>query len=417
MDEMTYDKFLRLLMFNRVYDSETITFLIGNNNKASRYRQKGLSEGHIKKKTYKKRERTIHSTTLFSLTKKGIQYIGDHDEFITQSMALNELEQMITAMRRDDRKGERKEKIARDTSVLTFASKAGMAIPYDNYTASTHELQGDAGKDAAASLSIDDYMRLTLSEEKYTGIDLYEKQTESGAKIVFHNGICIKAFSGEANSFVGSRDYAGGRYSGVADSSFKSVFLYASPMFGMRWNRWQNERELASYRIWRKARSAAASDAFRRSGSCAAMIVESPKKFAGLYFDIDKMRSQNGEELGGSYDHFYILPFSKEGTEHVRWLMTTDDEEVNRQAVEDAVNSGAYIKNSGINFQLFPLINSSGEKTAIGFQLDVKKLISIERIANMVPDQSFNILCFKWQIPYYEAVIPQNVNLTSVDLA
>jgi hypothetical protein len=170
---------------------------------------------------------------------------------------------------------------------------------------------------------------------------------------------------GEKHNSISVRDVISGRYSGVAESFYKSVLIYTAPVFGMGWSKWYVNKEITVFEIWKKAKSIT-SELYRFSnGPSAALIVQNPKQFANLYFDVDHERRQSQERFGGEFQQLYILPLNDDGIKHFRLLMATDDVSFDGQTVNDAIKSGNFVKNKGAYFSLFPLLNEKGQRTAL----------------------------------------------------
>jgi len=414
MQEKSYVRFLSLLMMNRVYDSKTITLEYDESSYAYDLKQKALKNNHIRKINITKRERTIHSVTLYALTREGFDYLIQHDSNIIQSLGMNEVENYLTVQPRSERKAERQLKLARDTAALTLSAKAGAVIPYSNYTVTLRETDDESTTDT--SYSIREYIRDVLTEEAFVGMGLYENVLKESSDMIFYNSTYVKSKASDASNIASSRDYLAGRYSGIIDSHFKSVILFTAPMFGMRWQKWQTDKEMSAYNMWLKTNSTFDINKLSEVGRCAALIVDNAKQFKNLYQNIDNAKREAEVSFGGTYNHFYILPLTNDGARHLRWLMHTNDHEINEGAVKDAIESGAFYRNDKGRSRLFPLLDEEDNQTALGFQLDAKKIMAIEQSAKSAPSDTFTVLCFKWQEPYYAAVLPENVQTVAIEL-
>ena len=388
----SYTKFLSLLMFNRVVNQQTLALICGDQKLAYYYKSRALKLGHIRQSRIERRERTKHVITLYFLTKSGFTYLLEHDKDINYLFPSDDCASLRT-IKKDDYKIGRKMKLARDSETLALAASAGAAIPYENFTIglrTLHKIEDDNEED----LSVEDYLESNLTEDAYQSLRLYRNASLNNAAIVFYNGTVVKAIAGKANDHVSVRDYLSGRYSGIAESHLKSVLIYATPLFGMGWSKW--------YRF--------------SKGASAALIVNSPQQFANLYRDVDQAKRSEGEVFGGGFTNLYILPLNNEGAKHLQWLMLTDDDAFSAATIMEALKSGVYVRSDKANAGLFPLLNVNGFRTALGFQLNAKLALRIEQIANTLPDEHFEILCQNWQVAYYQAIMPANVEIVSVEL-
>lgn len=396
---------LLALMLNRVYSRQTITALFGDAQLASRCRVQALQNGFVKETVYKLRQRTTHTITLYTLTKHGLKYLLDTNEDIFGWLDA-EAAQMLNILSTVDRGGKRKFRLSQDTMCMTVAQKAGAYIPMDNYTcAPLSDLQTD-------DLTIRDVVFAELTPELY---EVLLEQSQAQKDILFFRARCIKSFAREKDLGFAAQDHAKGRYNGAIISKYKNVLLYAAPMFGMAWSEWLTKKEYAAFRAWSRDHSIADAEQLRNAGVCAALVVYNEKQFINLYRNVDGT-VQAGADFGGSYDHLYIIPQTKEGAAHLRWLMTTDDISMNKEIVADAIDSGAYRKSTKAATSVFQLENLKGERTALGFQLDAKLINRIRDIATRCPEETFGLLCFGWQAPYYAGVLPENVWIATYEM-
>ena len=405
----TYLNLLSLLMFNRAYDSKTFSVLFGNDFAASKYRQKLLREEHAKKQTLVLKEKKQRSVTLFTLTRKGYQYLTEHEPNITHSLCLNELDESIPLRSEFETKTTAKLRLIRRTKALTVAVKAGAYVPVENYTVKTKDVRPDGDYGMA------EYIAENINVKDYETIDLY-RQSKENFPFVFHNDTCIKAVAGNVNETVSVKDGSSGRYSGVIDSQLKSILLYVAPVYGMSWTTWLVQREVASYSVWTKLKSIAEQSLIRHNGRCAALIVDNARRFAELYKNTDEARIDKKCSFGDPFDHFYIIPADTDGPKHLRWLLTTNDDEMNRDIIASAIKSGMYSKNSRFKPGLFPLLSEDNNPTAIGFQFDTKHLQRVENEIVLNPSVSFTLLCFDWQEDYYKRVLPENVTIVPLPM-
>lgn len=184
----------------------------------------------------------------------------------------------------------------------------------------------------------------------------------------------------------------------------------------MAWNDWVTRKEEAVL----KKRSVTYSDfkADQRGAKeyGAILIVYNVNQFRNLFFDTDNMTKAGGE-FGGTFDHLYVVPLSHDGGKHLKWLMTTDDNEMNADIINDAIQSGSFRRSIFVAPHVFLLQDTFGRRTALGFQLDSKLMTQIYSIATSVPDENFAVLCYEWQEPYYRVVMPENVEIITLEMS
>lgn len=407
-----YLTLLLRLLFLRVCDSRTITLMFGGGSYASRLRAKAEQNGHIKKRIITERERTRHSVTLYSLTKKGYAFLVNNEKELSSLLFLDLTGPKTILLKRSDYKPDRQLKIARDSAALILAERAGSAITCDNFSASLQDWTSDTLDDE--STSFEAHFRDYLIDENYSEIKLFTNTSIESTDMVFHNSTVVKTEAGQANSYVTARDFLAGRYCGIIDSPYRSLMIYVAPMFGMRWQTWLTQKEIGAYTVWGKMHALASSAQRSKTGSCAALIVNNPRQFSNLYLNIDRAKREKEDYFGGPFDHFYILPFTPTGALHLQWLMHHDDDDFNKATIQSVIKNGRLSKYEGPSPGSFPLIDEKGTRTAIGLELDAKKMLLIQGTADRFPGSKFVVLCAPWQVPYYEAVMPENVRIIPV---
>ncbi len=405
----TYLKFLYLLMLNRVVDSKTITVFFGSMDQATYYRQKAVEDGFACKQTVYAGQDKHAPVTVFSLTKAGFNFIISHDRCLDELFEPTCAPFPYPVHNAMDTKKDKKIRQARRSSALVLAYKAGADIPIENYTTLIRDISPDSD-----AYSLTEFIKDDLTPAIYNFFNPYDRGQSSD--IIFHTDLCVKVAAGGINHAANIQDYMSGRFSGIVDSSKKSILLYtAPPAGGLSWTKWRVDKEELCYRIWVKTHQRDNMDELRRSGSRAALIVDNPKQLYRLYYNTDKTPASKKNSFGDPFTHFYIIPATPDGAQQLHWLMTTNDEDVNRALVSKAINSGRFFRNINFLVGLFPLINQDQEYTALGFHLDAKVMQTIEKKARENPDMKFCVLCFDWQEGYYKRILPENVDVTTIN--
>ncbi len=396
---------LRALLFNKVYSSQALTQLFESASVASRCKTRALDYGYIRKTEFSQRERTTHAITLYSLTKHGLQHLLEKDAVITEWLDADAAEELCV-LSNSDRRDKTKFRLSQDSMCMTVAQMAGAYVPIDNYTCQSAALH------SKEEISIEDVISAQLTPDVFA---LLVDQTNARKDILYYRGRCIKNFAVKKDLGFATQDYAKGRYNGAIISKYKNVLMYGAPMFGMSWSDWITKKEYSAFRSWSAHNSVAEPYQLSRSGVCGALVVYSVNQFKNIFLNVDEV-NQAGAKFGGIYDHLYIIPLSEDGARHLRWLMMTDDLDMNNEIIEDAIACGAYRKSTKAAPHIFPLENENGERTALGFFLDGKLINEIRKIAVRLPDEQFSVLCCDWQEPYYKAVLPDNVGTEVIEM-
>jgi DNA-binding PadR family transcriptional regulator len=407
-----YNKMLVMFVLFRVIDNKTLLVAFDDSSKVYVVRKHLEDDGFIKKITLSSRtKRTTHSKTFYYLTRRGFNYAAEN--FSPLNCKKIEQDNVILYSLVETKK-EKKKYLNDDSTIAIMAAKSGAGIELSTLTVENIYGEQDKFDDEVEAESkkvhLKQFLKDNISEKAFQSYRLFKNICESDCQIVFHTGADVKKILGASNSLASAADYKSGRYRGVIDSPYKSVFLFAPPLFGMSWSKWTIKNEKAANKLWNSVGGLRTPTQIKRSGSCIGLIVDSSKQFSDLYFDIDGIRNPD-EKFGGSFDHIYIIPHDKNGVEQLNWLMRNDDLEVNESLATSASESGYYRKDSNQYLsELFQLIdNEENRYTALGYQLDAKIIMQIEHIAKQNPNAEFIVLCFEWQKEYLVSVLPDNV--------
>lgn len=413
-----YLKFLLTLLLLRACDSKTINVIMGSNQRASRVRQKGKKEGHIKETSIKEEKRTCHVVKLFSLSRKGFEFLMENlpEElvFASDTVEINGFTSMISG----DRHRDAYLRIANCAQTMGIAARSGCVIPGENFAYQAGEiggkssylhLAGQAGDDLLKSIGFLPYME-----------NEYPSDGNERFVAVYHSAAFLKNTVGSGTSQLSKTDFSSGRYAGVVDSREKTILLYGSPLFGFRWHNTLCFREEAALTQWLQLYTSKLRKNPMATGLNAAMIVKNPRQFAALYTrkdETDKQKQTDKLPFGGNFDHFYILPLSTDAGGQLRMILSTQNDYAALSAFAKEVVSGGYtigrrsFKANHFNADgLFPLVDSQGNFTALAQFMDACHFSKIERKVQKT-QRRFSLICFEWQAPYYAAILPPNVDI------
>ena len=157
------------------------------------------------------------------------------------------------------------------------------------------------------------------------------------------------------------------------------------------------------------------------------LLVPDPKTFertynAHLYVErpqrMKYLPAARVPECGEKLTHLWVVPFSEDGNAELLSIMTTDMKKEREAIIKTLLATEEYVPNADVSRELFPVKDSFGVLTAIGTHMDVKRMKAIDRMAdtNLDATREYAILCFRWQVPYYEAVIhSDNVEIIAMD--
>lgn len=201
-----------------------------------------------------------------------------------------------------------------------------------------------------------------------------------------------------------------GRQVGIIDSHFKSVLCYAPPANTFQTNSHYKRRENATMTQWVKRFGMESAAELLRHGTASILFVKHESQFRAIALDED---GKVKKDISEGINHLYVIPFTKEGKKHLRWLMLTDDQDINTEFITNMIESGQFKKNEEWYKDVFPLVSvSDGTVYATTLQFDLPHLNRIATRISQMDGEPTGILCFKWQQPYMEALFPESKILT-----
>lgn len=192
-----------------------------------------------------------------------------------------------------------------------------------------------------------------------------------------------------------------GRETGIVESPLKTVLIYTGDKRGMSWSKFHTDIERREYR---KFNAVSTYHNINVESNLAMLIVDNPKMFADLFFNTKGRRRE--EQFGGSFTSMIVVPDNREGIANAYHYLMTDTRAFNEQIVEDAIQSGVFMKRTGRYDSIFPLQDLKGTNIAIGVYLDGIQIRKIRDAADIL-NQPFGVICYAWQREYYERVLPE----------
>lgn len=146
------------------------------------------------------------------------------------------------------------------------------------------------------------------------------------------------------------------------------------------------------------------------------VFVKSPKEFSKSFFgkserEFKKMLTML--TLSGIRE-FCVFPMLRKGiASFYSYLMGADRED---EIYAIALESGRFTPNKvKYNEELFPLLRTDQAPTAIGIKLDLVKLYRIIKVSCSHPEETFGVICYDWQVPYYQRIDCLNLIITAIN--
>ena len=225
-------------------------------------------------------------------------------------------------------------------------------------------------------------------------------------QISFHSASDVKSTVMSSTSEERKPQIARGlmmcRFSGLLYGCYHSYIVYLSNANGMDWHDRIVRREIAAKNGYAKHIPNKSKTMSKENEGI--LVVRNIKDLLDIYGD--KLGRRKGKEmLGKGLDRFYVLTLDRKGVEQMRYLSESDVDAEEQELIAAAVESGVYTRNEAVSAKLFPLKTQEGLLISIGTLIDIKRVDKIKAIADKVK-LDYGILCEKWQIPYYEAIVP-----------
>ena len=424
MVKKDYFGILAFIALNRCIGKETLLVYIGDRSRRDRFVKKAIKEGHVKSRTIKVRKQNEKKQeTFFVITKAGLYDLTQCGTDSWWSQVIPEAYDSFRLFEVQERRQEGYFRLLRKTSVLTMAESAGAYIPIEAYTevkarAFDFDDLSDQEDAAMSEITWPEFLRNNLSQESYekhSFLVMNNSDERLSSFAVFHSAMSMKTEIAKSVSHITSADVQRGRDLGISDSHVKSLRISAVSTFGMSWNEWMKKPENNAYAVWSKAHAVASQSQLSKSGWTAALLVKNPRQFASLYHDSgegeDAQHDISKNSFGGDFAHFYIIPVSNEGVIHLKQLLFNSEPELMASIIDSAVTALGYTRseNQPQRKKCFSLVSPEGDEVSVGFMNDAKTMLQIEAAALAEPDKNFGVLCYEWQLPYYEKIMPGNV--------
>ena len=133
------------------------------------------------------------------------------------------------------------------------------------------------------------------------------------------------------------------------------------------------------------------------------LMINSPREFKKSFFEEHKSKREvlASRIMFSGIQEFCVFPISLNGITSLRSYLL--DEDFEKEIYDVAIESGRFERNDRKYSEvLFPIISSDEVPTMIGVKMDLIKIFSMESVADKNPDQTFGVICYDWQVEYYE---------------
>ena len=194
------------------------------------------------------------------------------------------------------------------------------------------------------------------------------------------------------------------RFTGLLVGCYQSYIMYVPNANGMDWREKIVGREISAKNGFIRHFHPGGETIPSRNND-GIMLIKNTKDLRDIYYD--KLKRRKGKEvLGKSLDHLYVFTMDKHGVDQLRQLVTEDAAETETKLIGAALESGIYERNTAVHGGLFPLRTQEGLLISVGTYMDINRIHNIETITNRFDGIEYGILCYDWQLPYYQSVMP-----------
>ena len=192
------------------------------------------------------------------------------------------------------------------------------------------------------------------------------------------------------------------KFIGIADTVKKCCLVYCGEgnVFSLLYE--PGDKDCKVLDTWKSQRTICEA----RCPASAIVLIRNARQFGSIIRDMAKQRIINSKIASNTYYRFektYIGPEKREGAAHLRWLMSCDDAEVEKEITQNMILQRRAKQIPDGN--LFPM-EADGRKCAVVCMLEAGKIINA---MDELKDQGAALVCFEWQRQYLEAVFDSPV--------
>ena len=408
----THLEIMIIFCFLRIIESQALTLLCGDKDVRYRFLRQALDNGWVKENSIQKRERTTHSITLFSLTKKGLMYVCQSSS-ASLFMEMADIATSLSIFQKDEYGDDAKLRLAGVSTATVMALEGGASIPVEVFNRRYSFTRGeddllDSEDESSRPDTLREYFHRYLTEDKYVELGLFgaDEYYNGSPRMCFFDSLFVKQALSGTNNPKDARDFYKGRFRGIIQSASQVLLVYTAPPFGMSWADWVVKPELSAIMRW-QYRFASKSIKTARKHS-ALLIAKNMQQLLNLYRDVDHIR-KDAETIGGRFDHLYVLTLSTWGVATLCWLMGRSDEDILDTCLSVITGLGLGEINNQPSCNILHYQTSDGREAMCGLLIDIKTTAELEHWARTHPEKDFVIFTMPDLVQFYCSTMPPNV--------
>ena len=427
-----YNTMLTLAFVNQTVTHDSLKALNASESFSEQMIKKAVEEKHLRVKTVKIKKRAASFTEkIYTTTPAGIRYLIDNCDIGWINTIDPKNTKNLAAFDVSARTSKRANRMAQISEAKIMSELAGAesfflihdsssndAISLDEDIIAENDDVGiyDSGN---GSQNFTTYTQLIMScpeiDENIQRQFIIDYNRSSGLPNDYLRFVdCIRLKQLFVSEMTGS-DLAFFKrcsFQGILDSYYKTVLIYSIHTIGLPWSKWKFQSESTILTWWRANHALTEKKRSYYSGLSGVLFVKNARQFHNAYFDVVHVRK---EKLGEGLNHFYVVPKTCEGASHLRFLMLTDDKEYNETIKTELLETGMYSLNENDPYDAFPLCNlATGNPAVILPQMDIIQMQTLQLKCEISNVKSFDIICFEWQMDYYNRVFPHATAISSL---
>lgn len=446
------EKLLNIIFVNRAVERNSLNTLCRSNGQLQRCLTSLLKHKYVSEHSLQVKEdgKGSRSFKVYTITSEGMDHILEKNYPELFDIICKDQIACKNFTRREHA-AKRKVKLALESRVVLFCHAIGATVPQNCYTPRIKytEYGEERGQDPQdqpsqrvarpspleendellsavfppniiAELSDMQYESLQLNETAFQ----YDIDPNKNNFLLFTRSDIVKDAIVYNVKHIDSKEVRYARFTGVLDGQLRSIFLYHAPLFDLDWS----ETHLAQDKIcavqWGKSKPSYVPKQPITENTYGAILVKTVHEFKSLYkrryissqYGKRKKDNKMKDPFGAFYTSFFVIPTTKDGAILISLLAIYNDAQISAELIDVLCSEECgYRINETATARAYPLVHSDGTDTALGHLMDAQKLNNAVRTASNNPRGSYRLLCFDWQAPYYEAVLPENVTVVRLE--
>lgn len=446
------EKLLNIIFVNRAVERNSLNILCRSNGQLQRCLTSLLKHKYVSEHSLqvKENDKGSRSYKVYTITSEGMDHILEKNYPELFDVICKDQIACKNFTRREHA-AKRKVKLALEARVVLFCHAIGATVPQNcytpriKYTEYGEEREQDPldqpsqrvarpspleENDELLSAVFPPNIIAELSDMQYENLQLnetafqYDIDPNKNNFLLFTRSDIVKDAIVCNVKHIDSKEVRYARFTGVLDGQLRSIFLYHAPLFDFDWSKTHSAQDKICAVQWSKVKPNYVPKQPITENTYGAILVKTVHEFKSLYkrryissqYGKRKIDNKMKDPFGAFYTSFFVIPTTKDGAILISLLAIYNDAQISAELIDVLCSEECgYRINETATARAYPLVHSDGTDTALGHLMDAQKLNNAVRTASNNPRGSYRLLCFDWQAPYYEAVLPENVTVVRLE--